>query len=126
MLIFGVLIVFAAIVCLVLGLTWRQESNLSARLANLRGEGPPVDFRAAVQPESIGARVLAPLAGSLAVLPHRQYLRTEPQRQASTLHQRSVILPPVTETIPCLGFLVFHTSRLPAFRLRDYLCNKAL
>ncbi|MGH7965295.1 MAG: transposase, partial [Candidatus Binatia bacterium] len=41
------------------------------------------------------------------------------------LHQCSVILPPVAETIPCFGFLVFHIPRLPANRLRDYFCNKA-
>jgi hypothetical protein len=58
-------------------------------------------------------------------MPRLQYIFRDPQRQASALHQRSVILPPVAETIPCFGFLVLHTSRLPAKRLRDYFCNKA-
>ena len=48
-----------------------------------------------------------------------------PQGQTSPLHQRSVILPPVAETILCLGLLVLHTSRIPTIRLRDYFCNKA-
>jgi hypothetical protein len=44
---------------------------------------------------------------------------------ASALHQCSVILTPVAKAILGLGFLVFHTSRLPTSHLRDYFCNNA-
>jgi len=73
----------------------------------------------------VGAR-LSPLGLRLGRVPRLQHVLRDPQRQASTLHQRSVILPPVTETISCLGLLVCHTSRIPAIRLRDYFCNKAV
>jgi hypothetical protein len=68
---------------------------------------------------------MAPLAYGRRVTPASQSLITDPQRQASPLHQRSVILRPVAETIPCFGLLACHTSRIPAIRLRGYLRNKA-
>ena len=63
MVLFGALLVFAAIVLLVLGLSWQTAHPMSARIASLRGEVPEVDFR--VGPESAKTRLLGPLASSL-------------------------------------------------------------
>ncbi len=63
MVIFGALFVFAAIVLLVLGLGWQTAHPMSARIANLRGEIPQVDFRA--RPESAKTRLLGPMVSSL-------------------------------------------------------------
>src|SRR5688572_13406929 len=76
MLILAIIFVFAAIVCLVLGLAWREEGLMSLRLATLRGERPMVDFRAAPEHESITSRVFAPMAESFggkleSILPSR-------------------------------------------------------
>jgi tight adherence protein C len=76
MLILAIFLVFAAIVCLVLGLSWREEGVMSARLANLRGERPVVDYRAAPPRESFSSRIFAPMAESMggkvqAMLPSR-------------------------------------------------------
>ena len=58
------IIVFAAIVLLVLGLTTPKESVLDARMATLRGETQTIDFRVA-RVESMSTRVMAPLANSI-------------------------------------------------------------
>ncbi|MPZ50176.1 MAG: type II secretion system F family protein [Dehalococcoidia bacterium] len=58
-------LIFAAIVFLVLGMSWQQDSTMSMRLATLRGERPAADFRAATPRESIGARLVAPMAASM-------------------------------------------------------------
>ena len=64
MLVFGIVFVFVAVSCLVMGLSWRSESLLSARMAALRGERS-IDAPAVAQHESIGVRVVGPLADSL-------------------------------------------------------------
>ena len=63
MILFGALLVFAAIVLLVLGLGWQTAHPMSARIASLRGEAPEVDFR--VGPESARTRLLGPMVSSL-------------------------------------------------------------
>jgi tight adherence protein C len=63
MVIFGALFVFAAIVMLVLGLGLQTAHPMSARIANLRGETPQVEFRA--RPESAKTRLLGPMVSSL-------------------------------------------------------------
>src|SRR5688500_16561729 len=63
--ILALLLVFAAIVCGVLSMAWKDSSAMEARMATLRGERPAVDFRAGPQMESLSARVFAPMAGSL-------------------------------------------------------------
>ena len=64
MILLAALIVFAAIFCLVLGLSAQRENPMSARIAGLRGERTVGDFRAP-QTESFGSRIFAPLADSL-------------------------------------------------------------
>src|SRR5680860_1283819 len=59
------------------------------------------------------------------VMPGTHRRLAHPQRQASALHQRGVILAPVAEAVRASSSLVFHTSTLPAPRLRDHLCNNA-
>ena len=65
LLILASVIVFGAIVSLVVGLAWRSESILDTRISALHGEQPTTTYRIAVQQESVGSRVFAPLAGSL-------------------------------------------------------------
>ena len=59
-------VVFAAIVCLVLAFSWREESPLETRMAALRGERPTLDFGSfdSREPSRVGA---APFAGSVGV-----------------------------------------------------------
>ncbi len=64
MLLFGAIAVFAAIFCLVYGLVSRPETQVSARLAGLRGERPDQNRGRASRHESLSARVLLPLADS--------------------------------------------------------------
>ena len=61
----------------------------------------------------VGRRLPA-LARALMVVPLLDHLVADPQRQTSTPDKSFVILLPVTETVLLLGFLAFHTSRLPA------------
>lgn len=61
----GAVIIFAAIFLFILGLAWRPEAQMSARLAVLRGERPEYDFRPGQTHESLLSRVLLPLADSL-------------------------------------------------------------
>jgi len=61
----------------------------------------------------VGAR-LARLAGFFSIAPSRQPVVTDPEGEASALHQRGVIVFPVAETVGLLGFLVLHKTRLPA------------
>ncbi len=64
MLLFATIVVFAAIVFLVLGLTWKEQGIVAARLAALRGEGVQVQ----VGPpgtESITIRLLGPMAQAI-------------------------------------------------------------
>src|SRR5205085_7370235 len=61
----------------------------------------------------IGAR-LAAFASLLRVAPGGHHVITDPERQASALYKRGVIVFPVAETVAAFGFLVLHTSRLPA------------
>ena len=69
---------------------------------------------------------MPPLALQLHRMPGLHDILCNPHGQTSPLHQRSVILTPVAETILCLGLLVLHTSRILTIRLRDYFCNKAI
>jgi tight adherence protein C len=66
MLILAALVVFAAIVCLVLAVAWREDrgSTMATRLAGLRGERTVFEYGHEAQ-ASLGARVLLPLAESL-------------------------------------------------------------
>ena len=57
---------------------------------------------------------LAALARTRRVVPRGKHLFADPQRQTSAVDESFVILTPVTETVLGLGFLAFHTSRLPA------------
>src|SRR5690606_26725670 len=59
------LVVFAAIVSLVLALAWKDASPMEARMAMLRGERPVTTYEMATRQESVGSRVLLPLANSL-------------------------------------------------------------
>ena len=61
----------------------------------------------------VGARP-ARLAGFFSTAPGHNHVITDPERQASALHERGVILFPVAETVAAFGFLGLHTSRLPA------------
>ncbi len=82
MIVFAVLVIFAAIVCAVLAISWKQDSPMMARMAAIRGERMiRADFGAAAMTDSIGVRVFGPLGASLgrklaALLPTRwiQYL----------------------------------------------------
>src|SRR5215217_986968 len=61
----------------------------------------------------IGGR-LAALARAGLVVPCRKNLFADPDGQTSPLDKSFVILTPVTETVRAFGFLLGHTSRLPA------------
>src|SRR5438270_7556735 len=60
----------------------------------------------------VGGRLAAP-SRALMAMPLLDHIVAHPQRQTSALDQSFVILTPVTETVLLLGFLAFHTSRLP-------------
>ena len=59
------LLVFAAIVSLVVGLAFKQESVLDLRMSALRGERPASTFNLSARSESVSSRLFAPLANSL-------------------------------------------------------------
>ena len=61
----AVLLIFGAIFCLVMALSFRAASPLEARMATIRGERRVMDYRAAAGHESITIRVIGPLADSL-------------------------------------------------------------
>jgi len=67
LLLFGSIIVFAAIASLVYGLVARPENQMSARLAGLRGERSELGYAESIQRESLAARVFLPMADSLAL-----------------------------------------------------------
>ncbi|HLF79906.1 MAG TPA: type II secretion system F family protein [Dehalococcoidia bacterium] len=60
----ALVVVFASIFCLVLGLSMKSENPMSARVATLRGERPAIEF-GRERPASLGVRVLGPLGSSL-------------------------------------------------------------
>lgn len=62
--ILALLVVFAAIFCLVLGLSMKAENPMTSRVAALRGERPSIEF-GPPRPESITVRLLGPLGTSL-------------------------------------------------------------
>ena len=62
--ILAALVVFAAIVCLVLGLMSKPSNVMEARMANLRGEGRAADVFATPQAETFSQRMLSPMAAS--------------------------------------------------------------
>ena len=66
MLVLGTIAVFGAIVFLVLGILWREESPVAARMAALRGESPIASLAAPAPAESITLRVLGPLGLAIA------------------------------------------------------------
>ena len=57
--------VFAAIVCLVLALGWRQQNPMDSRLAVVRGERPMFDTGGRPGPESATSRLLLPFADAI-------------------------------------------------------------
>ena len=61
------LIIFAAIFCLVLGLSKKPSTTLSARIATLRGGTLAPDIMNQRRPESFGDRLIGPLAQQLGV-----------------------------------------------------------
>jgi len=65
LLLLGAIIIFAAIFLFVYGLAWRPGTQMSARLAGLRGEHSDFDFRAPDARGSMASRLLLPLADSL-------------------------------------------------------------
>ena len=67
LLIFGALAIFGAIVTLVLGLTASDSSRMVARMAAIRGDNMQSDLMAAQGPESVGTRLLGPIADSMAI-----------------------------------------------------------
>jgi tight adherence protein C len=62
--ILAALVIFAAIVCLVLGLMTKPSDVLETRMANLRGEGRGADVFATPQAETFKQRMLSPMAVS--------------------------------------------------------------
>jgi hypothetical protein len=62
---------------------------------------------------AVSAR-LAGFASFFGVAPDGQHVITDPEGQASALHEGCVILFPVAEAIGALGFLALHKSRIPA------------
>ena len=61
----------------------------------------------------VGARRTA-LSRTRVVMPCLKNIFADPQREASTLDESFVIFTPVTQTVRLLGFLLFHTKRIPA------------
>jgi len=96
----AVLVVFAAIVCAVLAMSWQADSPMVARMAAIRGErtvGSGYGSRQLTEP--IGTRVFGPLAGSLG----RKLATLLPTRWIQYLEKRLVQAgQPTTLT----GFLV--------------------
>jgi len=66
MLVLGTIAVFGAIVFLVLGILWREESPVAARMAALRGERYVASLGTIEPPESITIRVLGPVGQAVA------------------------------------------------------------
>src|SRR3954470_17505128 len=62
--IIAALVVFAAIVCLVLGLMSKPTDVLEARMATLRGDGRSINAFAPEAPETFSQRMLSPMAAS--------------------------------------------------------------
>ena len=62
--ILAAVVVFAAIVCLVVGLMSKPSDVLEARMANLRGDARGVDVFAREAPETFSQRMLSPMAAS--------------------------------------------------------------
>jgi hypothetical protein len=62
---------------------------------------------------AVGARPAA-LAGLVGIAPSRDHVIADPERQASALDERRVIVFPVAETVGLLGFFGLHKSRIPA------------
>jgi len=58
-------VVFLAIAALVLGLLWREESPLAARMSSIRGEGGSAAYAAGPGAEPLGARVLGPMGQAI-------------------------------------------------------------
>lgn len=76
-----------------------------------------VDFLQSRHAEDGGVGIiqwLAPLACARVIVPCRKNIFVDPDSQTSTPDQSFVILTPVTETVRAFGFLLGHTSRLPA------------
>ena len=74
---------------------------------------------------TVGAR-LAGFAGLLAVAPGRDHVIADPERQASALDERRVIVFPVAETVGLLGFLGLHKSRIPALSSPCFMQQRPL
>jgi tight adherence protein C len=64
--IIAAIVIFAAIVCLVLGLMSKPSDILEARMANLRGDGRGMDVFARPEAETFSSRMLSPMAASFA------------------------------------------------------------
>jgi tight adherence protein C len=62
--IIAALVVFAAIVCLVLGLMSKPSDVLETRMATLRGDGRTINAFALEVPETFSQRMLSPMAAS--------------------------------------------------------------
>jgi len=62
----GAALVFFAIFLLVVGLAWQTPNPMDARVASIRGERTSLDFGIAEGPGSVKARVLGPMALSMA------------------------------------------------------------
>jgi tight adherence protein C len=64
--ILAALVIFAAIVCLVMGLMNKPSDVLETRMANLRGENRNADIFGAPVPETFSQRMLSPMATQFA------------------------------------------------------------
>jgi hypothetical protein len=62
--ILAALVIFAAIVCLVLGLMSKPSDVLETRMANLRGDNRMVNPFVTTGPESFSTRMLSPMAAN--------------------------------------------------------------
>jgi tight adherence protein C len=132
MLIIGVIFVFIAIFCLVLGVAWRAPSPLSARMASLRGERPVTTYGMAVQQESISTRIVGPLANSLGekleqLLPSRwiQSVRHGLIQAGQPVSMTGFLVGAlVTEaTVLCLAFLLVSSGGMAASQAMLTVCG---
>ncbi len=57
----AVIVVFLAVATLVLGLLWREESPMAARMSSIRGEGGVSAYETGSGVEPLGARVFGPM-----------------------------------------------------------------
>lgn len=73
-----------------------------------------VDFLQRRHTEDGGVGIVGRLARARRVIPCVKDIFADPDGQTSTSDQSFVILTPVTETVGAFGFLLGHTSRLPA------------